>query len=330
MEKIKNISITNFKSIKKAELNDCRKVNLLIGYPNVGKSNILEALSLSYLQHVFFGAANELNLSFDEIIRLKNFSHFFNIYSKENKCNIKINDSNLDIELLNKFLFKFDNKDILGSKETDFLTIEGLTSNSSNPLIKKYVYKENIKFVNSVDSILHVPNGQNLPKVLESYDELRADIESLFIDFNLKLVIESFPAEIKLLNDKRKDKIILFDYKLMADSIQRLIFHKAAIASNFETVILFEEPEAHTFPPYIKKLTHEIIKNENNNQYFITTHSTDILSEFIENDKMRSELSVFIVDYKNEGTNVTRIKDEDIIRVGQAGIDLLYNIENFI
>ncbi|HUN16361.1 MAG TPA: hypothetical protein PK622_06105, partial [Saprospiraceae bacterium] len=111
MEKIKNISITNFKSIKKAELNDCRKVNLLIGYPNVGKSNILEALSLSYLQHVFFGAANELNLSFDEIIRLKNFSHFFNIYSKENKCNIKINDSNLDIELLNKFLFKFDNKD---------------------------------------------------------------------------------------------------------------------------------------------------------------------------------------------------------------------------
>src|SRR5690349_17499411 len=42
---IKEVLIYNFKSIKRAYLKT-RKVNLLIGYPNVGKSNILEALSL--------------------------------------------------------------------------------------------------------------------------------------------------------------------------------------------------------------------------------------------------------------------------------------------
>ena len=41
----KNLEIKNFKSIKELKLNT-KKVNLLIGKPNVGKSNILEALGL--------------------------------------------------------------------------------------------------------------------------------------------------------------------------------------------------------------------------------------------------------------------------------------------
>lgn len=43
---IKNIHIENFKSAKNVELTDCKRINLLIGKPNVGKSNLLEALSL--------------------------------------------------------------------------------------------------------------------------------------------------------------------------------------------------------------------------------------------------------------------------------------------
>ena len=46
MEKIKHIEITNFISIKHLEVNDCNKINVFIGKPNAGKSNILEALGL--------------------------------------------------------------------------------------------------------------------------------------------------------------------------------------------------------------------------------------------------------------------------------------------
>jgi hypothetical protein len=42
---IKKLSVKNFKSIKELEI-DCRRINLFIGEPNTGKSNILEALGL--------------------------------------------------------------------------------------------------------------------------------------------------------------------------------------------------------------------------------------------------------------------------------------------
>ena len=48
MEMIRHLEIENYKSIKHLTLN-CNKVNVIIGEPNVGKSNILEALDLSYL-----------------------------------------------------------------------------------------------------------------------------------------------------------------------------------------------------------------------------------------------------------------------------------------
>ncbi|MDZ7336887.1 MAG: AAA family ATPase, partial [candidate division KSB1 bacterium] len=39
------LEIKNFKSIKHITL-DCRKVNIFIGKPNTGKSNILESVSI--------------------------------------------------------------------------------------------------------------------------------------------------------------------------------------------------------------------------------------------------------------------------------------------
>ncbi len=40
---IEKLAIKNFKSIKELDI-DCRRINLFIGEPNTGKSNILEAL----------------------------------------------------------------------------------------------------------------------------------------------------------------------------------------------------------------------------------------------------------------------------------------------
>ena len=43
---VEKIRIKNFKSLRDLTIEDCRRVNLLVGRPNVGKSNILEALAL--------------------------------------------------------------------------------------------------------------------------------------------------------------------------------------------------------------------------------------------------------------------------------------------
>ena len=46
MNFIDNIEIKNFKSIRHQKIEGCKRINVFIGEPNVGKSNILEALSL--------------------------------------------------------------------------------------------------------------------------------------------------------------------------------------------------------------------------------------------------------------------------------------------
>ena len=42
---ITKLSVSNFKSVRQLDI-ECKKVNLFIGEPNTGKSNILEALAL--------------------------------------------------------------------------------------------------------------------------------------------------------------------------------------------------------------------------------------------------------------------------------------------
>lgn len=75
--------------------------------------------------------------------------------------------------------------------------------------------------------------------------------------------------------------MFLVPFNSLADSLQRLIFYKAAIESNTGKVICFEEPEAHTFPPYISNVVNDIISSDSN-QFFITTHSPYVMSSLLE------------------------------------------------
>jgi len=50
---IEKLKIKTFRSIGDLEI-DCRRVNVFIGEPNIGKSNILEVIGL--LSHVVYGS----------------------------------------------------------------------------------------------------------------------------------------------------------------------------------------------------------------------------------------------------------------------------------
>ena len=66
-----HLEIRNFKSVEHLELS-CRRVNVLIGEPNTGKSNILEALGLiSYVAH-----SNEVS-DFNGFVRCDDTSNLF-------------------------------------------------------------------------------------------------------------------------------------------------------------------------------------------------------------------------------------------------------------
>lgn len=113
----------------------------------------------------------------------------------------------------------------------------------------------------------------------------------------------------------------------MADTLQRIIFFKTAIASNTDSVILFEEPEAHSFPPYIVHVTQEIIHSQTN-QFFISTHSPYIVNDFLEN--CREDLSIFMADFKEGETIIKRLSREELDEAYQYGVDLFMNNERYL
>jgi hypothetical protein len=83
------------------------------------------------------------------------------------------------------------------------------------------------------------------------------------------------------------------------------------------------------FPPYIAKFTTDIIFDDNKNQYFIATHSPFVLSDFIE-ELDRKDLSVYVVDYQKGETVIKRLTDEEISEIAQYGVDLFFNLENYL
>ncbi|MEO7046651.1 MAG: hypothetical protein ABI091_15205 [Ferruginibacter sp.] len=72
--------------------------------------------------------------------------------------------------------------------------------------------------------------------------------------------------------------IFLLPYHSIGDALQRIIFLKAAMASNDDVIQLLENPEAHTGTASIVQITPEII-HKPDNQYFISTHSPVILND---------------------------------------------------
>ena len=68
-----SVSIKNFKSVKSVTLSDCRRINVLIGRPNVGKSNILEALALFDVPYM----VNSSNKSLRNLLRIEKTADLF-------------------------------------------------------------------------------------------------------------------------------------------------------------------------------------------------------------------------------------------------------------
>ncbi len=330
---IENLEITNFKSIRHQKIDGCKRINVFIGYPNVGKSAILEAISsLCYLQRDF-------DKDFNKLCRIK-FSNelFFDGLIKE-PATISINsETKLTFQYISEQAIKLNIRSFASQNEVPYreitITDGRLVSSSQSPQktnlnIKKYLFQNNFNDFKTNGLVLESPDGKNLVDIIQFNKELRKEVIDLFKANGLKLNIDQGTNSIKGFKQLEDDLVFTIPFYQMADTLQRLIFHQAAILSNTDTVLLFEEPEAHMFPPYIAKFTSEIIFEEGRgNQYFIATHSPFVLNDFLEEAK--DELSIFLVSMKNGETIIKRLSDEELIEVYQYGVDLFFNLESYL
>jgi AAA15 family ATPase/GTPase len=314
-----DIKIENFKSLRSVELTDCNRINVFIGKPNVGKSNILEALSLFSISDNF-NSTGIINL-IKKLVRIDGETELF--FDGEESKSIKLTANLGNIEMTNSF------SDGFNMKHSENMQ-KGLQH------VKKYIFKSHGIQLQThgggVDDSLMSPFGENLLNIIQTHPKLNKACRELFKDYNLQLLFDKRNRSMMITKPSRTEgdempAIFTMPYGSVADTLQRIIFYKTAIASNTNAVLLFEEPEAHSFPPYIKDITQDMLAAKSN-QFFITTHSPFVLTDFLENG--RDELAVFVVGWENGETVVKKLTAEQLYDIYQYGVDLFTNIETFI
>jgi AAA15 family ATPase/GTPase len=306
---------------------------VFIGAPNVGKSNILEALALQSGRH------NKLTqVRLCDVVRVKQMSELFNEDNVSTPIEVKLDEDSYTLTFVSKeevLVSNLQHRDsnthqveLRVMKSDGILPVLFNTISQDEFAINKYEFKKSAPFFSDNILQLKAPFGNNLVDLINLNSELRAFVVSEFERYNLKVVVDAVDNLIYFIKEKNSGIFSKIYYHQVADTLQRLIFYKAAILSNKKNVLLFEEPEAHMFPPYVSRFTRDIMDDENGNQYFINTHSPFVLNDFMEHLDL-SELGIYVVGYANGATVIVRLTDEQVKQAYQYGIDLFFNLENY-
>ena len=337
---INNLQINNYKSINQIDLS-CSRINVLIGEPNSGKSNILEALDLSYLSWLIH-SNNIAELSGFEKVDIKNFFRADKVdrlfHLGDTSRTVSIIHSGFSIDTFLKFNNKNDENIFECSNSNGSITefdnnfIQKENTQYYSCPIKPYRFKDNIQWHDSGNYIhtLMPPFGNNLYNVILRNKSFQETIKDFTEDYGFELNIDTSTNQILIQLRINEGLVYSIPYKAIADTFKRFLFHLAVIRYNNASVITLDEPDAHSFPKYVSFLSDEIIEAANT-QFFIATHSPYLLNNLIENTPA-NDLAVFVCGYdKNKSeTIVKKLSLEDLSELIDYGVDIFFNINKYL
>ena len=324
---ITKLSVSNFKSVRQLDI-ECKKVNLFIGEPNTGKSNILEVLGFIG----WLGQPRDILLS--DSIRFQNMPNLFydQLLDQDIVVKASITDKsypNLDVVLKHhksKFQFMERGKPFRAVNyegkmdEAVLIPISGKMAR-----IKLFRFKALDRYDSNQSESLRPPNGDNLFSVVISSKSLRETMTEFFRKYGLKLVMKPHEKVFELQKEV-DDLVFSYPYTLTSDTLRRIIFYTVAIASNKDSVLVFEEPESNAFPYYTKYLGERIALDQTN-QFFIATHNPYLLSAIIEKTR-KEDVQVFITYFKDFQTRVKPLMPDQVAELMEA--DPFFNLDRFI
>jgi len=317
---IKKLSISNFKSVRHLEV-DCKKVNLFIGEPNTGKSNILEALALlSWCGHN--------SRSLNDYVRIRLMQNLFYDQLLDQGIEISVADGPRG-DLYVRFAddrFEFHSR----TDVHPFATVGYDGRCGSNTCfqfgeVKFFHFKAGNKFDDKEPGNLKPPDGSNLFSVVFGSQILRDTVKEFFTKYGLRLVMKPHERVFEL--QKQVDDLVFsVPYSLTSDTLRRIIFYTVAMASNKDSVLVFEEPESNAFPYYTKYLGERIALDETN-QFFIATHNPYLLSAVVEKAR-KEDVQVFITYFQDYETRVKALTPDQLSELMES--DPFFNLDRFI
>ena len=315
---IRRLSIKNFKSVRQLWI-ECRRVNIFIGEPNTGKSNILEALGL--ISMMAFRDHSEL------FVRVREPHQLFYNYNVREEVRVSLDEH----EVVGRFTkegyasFYDEGRGFLMAIRPDGKQFSKAPPISSS--IRFYRFKSDVKFRKSDKVFLLPPCGSNLPSVLMLNPSLRQMVYDIFEDYGQRLAVD--PHEPSLSVAWELEGVLqLLPYELASDTLRRFIFHLAAVESNKGAIITMEEPEAHAFPTYTKLLA-ERIALDKSNQYFITTHNPYFLLSLAEKTPAR-DLAIYITYLHGRETRAKLLSEDELADLMDLASAVFFNLDRFL
>lgn len=140
---------------------------------------------------------------------------------------------------------------------------------------------------------------------------IEKDIEEIIKRDRLLPGLERFRINALLVNRPNGSRIIQMD--LMGDGFKSLVGLIYEIRSAKRGhIIMLEEPEVHLHPGYLMELVKNItdLSKDSDLQFFISTHSSDLIQFFLDNDALGKERS----SYLSKNLEIIRLnKTEDSI-----------------
>jgi AAA15 family ATPase/GTPase len=308
---ISRVTIANYKSVESADF-EARRVNVFIGEPNSGKSNVLETLAflssgvMPQLQHLF---------------RIQQAADLF--FDRELEREIRVN-----AEGFRKWNLKFAGNQFNGNGfSLDSSGRSGGDAFNDSP-VRFYSYRSLTKgsWSNQHFGWLRPPHGDNLPNLLYTNKAVRESISAFFKSKGFRLELR--PQDNEILMSKEVDDVLYsFPFESISETMRRIVFYKAALESNKDAVLVLDEPEANTFPFYTKYLA-ERIALDTSNQFFLSTHNPYVLMSIIEKTP-QTDLAVYVTRMRNYRTELRLLGPEQCAEALELGMDLFLNLDRF-
>lgn len=318
---IKTLQIENFKSIRKLSITP-ERVNIFIGQPSSGKSNLIEAISL----------LSKRSVPLRDMIRMREPDHLFTNNDLEKTIRVETDKAKLSIAYSNGSylvtIIDSNSKNEIHSLKQKLGTLQFGSDHSSeneiynrkfgHPFIKMdtfefdlsqtdpylhlneylsqsilyYKYKSLHQFIDKSTARLNAPYGDNLPQIILTRGKLKSILSDILQEYGLKLGINPNDNSLKFF---REIDNIVYEYPLvsLSDTLLRLLFYITGMHTE-NSVLLFEEPEAHIFPFYNKYFGEKIALDESN-QYFIATHNFPFVSSILQKTNP-NDLQIYITE----------------------------------